>query len=60
MPNVKLRGVEQTSTISVRCAEEDKIAVQEYCARHYTNASALIKTLLIKEKIIAPCYFDMD
>ena len=60
MANLKLRGAEQTSTISVRCAEADKVAVQEYCQRNYTNASALIKTLLIKEKIIAPCYFDMD
>ncbi len=60
MPNVKLRGVEQNSTLTVRCAEEDKVAVKQYCAMRSTNVSALIKQLLIKEKIISPMYFDID
>ena len=56
MANYNTRGSAQNQSIVMRCCAEDKAALKLIATQKGTTMSELIRTLLIKEKWIEPCY----
>ena len=56
MPNKVRRGEPMDQTIIMRCTQSDKVGLEIACQERGTNVSQLIRTLLIKDKVISPAY----
>lgn len=56
MARVNERGPKQDQIYAFKCTAEDRAAIKHAAMERGTNGSALIKELLIREKIIQPSY----